>query len=1585
MTNNQMINDQSQSAIRIQRFLVYNLLLIAILVVGAYLRFTGMDWDERQWIHPDEGHMRIITSAIRTPDSLSLYFDTHNSPLNCRNNGQQYSYGTLPLFLTRMTAEWLDSSCGKDSQRVEGKLSTTVANLLLASPGTLCHPGTFTGSGSALVGRMLSCLADLGTILLVCLIARRLYGGDVGLLAAALYALTAFSIQQTHFFTVESATCFFTTLTVYFSVRAGQSGSWFNFGMAGLATGFAAACKISGAFVSPCVALAAMWWWLHSKKSRAPKPSSFSPFLAVIIPLIIAGLLALVAFRIGQPYAFEGPGFFDVKPSPEWFGRLSQIRLEQSGEIDMPSGRQWTDRSPILFPWINMVVWGMGLPLGLAAWAGWALVGYELFRGKKGKYAHLILWVWVTLMFLYQGSGWVKSMRYLLSLYPLLVIMASYLLVRLCRASAKHVRYVGLGTASIVVIGTVLWTSAFFSIYLRTNTRVAASRWIFDNVPTGVTVANEHWDWGVPLRVDGHDPFGGMYSGIEMQHYHEDTPEKRAQLYDWLNRADYIFTASNRLYASIPRLPLRYPLTIEYYRALFAGELGFKLAADFTSRPAIGPFQFPDQENPFPLMETGYVHQTNPIKVNLPPAEEAFSVYDHPRVLIFCKTDAYSRELVESVLGKIDLTQVIQGFSPRQTVASMSPSLDIEKAVPNVNLGTSRGKLIPIGPALLVWWFLITALGWLALPLAAGVFKNFPDGGWALSRAMGLLLFSWLAFVLVSKTSLPFYQSSLWGLLAGLAAVSAVVTFINRKAAALWLKPRLRTMLWTEAVFAGAFLFFALIKFFNPHIHDIMGPGYFGGGEPLGITYLSAVTRCSDFPVFDPWLAGASSSYYYFGYVIAGVMTKLSGAEPAVTYNLSLAMFFSLTVLTAWGLGLALTGKKRFALVAGIAVTAFGSMWTAPYISQWIADHVNNLWQIPLEFFGAMFSRSFIWDPTRFPGLVSGAIYEFPFFSYLYSDLHPHNMVLPFSMVLLSLFLAPFLSAKKGLAAFGESKLNLGLWIFLTALFLDSQYAINTWSWPVFLWVGLVCMPLAGWAGRQGDWKDRFIAGCWGLLLFVTVFALGYLILMQPFREHFFQAGGDRLHLLSLADRKMPFYQTIAFYFFGLMGLAALTGLRLKSWWTSPDQSSDGRKLSVRGWKCLLEIILDRDQGRIWAIALWVAVIMLFMAMAATGVWRGQVLWFAAACAVVCAGCFSMQRAMDGREAFVWALAFATFAMVTGSEIWYVNDRTNTVFKFWFNGWIFFGLIFAYGFWRAELAGRIVEEQTSMSISAQSRETEKKALTGFPWRCFVVPAVGVPAFVSLFVFAELDQTLGNSDNFAFSAAWLGVLLLLSMAAAFVPTNWARPAWRGLFTALLIFGMLYPLGATWARISITSRFYDHYRGNTGLIDAVKQSPGLTGPTLDGLEFLRAAKPRRLDKMSRDYDKHDAVIIDWLNKNADLTEVVLEAPGVEIYKGLTRISIYTGLPTLLGWKYQVGQQLGNRAGNQLSVRQRAADRIYRSRSAKTARRLLDQYKVRWIVVGGIEQRVYAEKGLTKFADFCEAVTTSGDSVLYRYPGG
>ena len=626
--------------------------LLAILLVGGYLRFTNLNWDEGEWIHPDEAHMQQTLAAIRMPDRFSLYFDTHNSSLNVRNSGKTYSYGTLPLFLTRMTAEWLNHACDEPPDR----LGRAIASLLIGFKIARCSPGTFTSIYSALVGRAFSALADLGTLCLIYLIGRRLYDRATGLLAAGLWALTVLSIQQAHFFTVDSMMCFFTTLVAYFSARASQSESWFDFGLAGLATGLAAACKINAALAALLVVLAAV-----SRIISADHASRLTPHAlgSLFLRLCLAGLLSLIAFRIAQPYAFEGPGFFGVRFSPGWLNRLYQIRVVQSGVLDMPSGRQWAHRAPILFSWGNMVIWGMGLPLGLSAWIGWAVAGIELFRGR---FVHLILWGWATVMFLYMSCRWVKSVRYILFLCPMFVLLAAYLLVRICCASSRWRRRAGFAIVALVVAGTLFWAGAFFSIYLRSHTRLVASRWIYANIPIGSTLGQEHWDWSPPLKMDGYDP-SEMYNELEMQFYDEDKPNKLMQLYNWLDQVDYIIIGSNRLYASIPRLPTRHPLTTEYYRALFAGELGFDLAADFTSFPALGPFQFPDQESPFPLIEADYAYrQDAPIEVHLPPAEEPFSVYDHPRVLIFRKTEDYALRRVVEILGKIDVEHAQHGL-----------------------------------------------------------------------------------------------------------------------------------------------------------------------------------------------------------------------------------------------------------------------------------------------------------------------------------------------------------------------------------------------------------------------------------------------------------------------------------------------------------------------------------------------------------------------------------------------------------------------------------------------------------------------------------------------------------------------------------------------------------------------------------------------------------------------------------------------------------------------------------------------------------------------------------------------------------
>ena len=142
--------------------------MILLLVLGAYFRFVGINWGENTFMHPDERFLVWVTADIAPAQNLSEYFDTAQSTLNPNNRGHGfYVYGTLPIFLARY-----------------------LVNSIFPAPGW---------EQITLVGRTLSALADLLTVLLIFGVAARLYNRRVALLASAFYALAVLPIQLSHF------------------------------------------------------------------------------------------------------------------------------------------------------------------------------------------------------------------------------------------------------------------------------------------------------------------------------------------------------------------------------------------------------------------------------------------------------------------------------------------------------------------------------------------------------------------------------------------------------------------------------------------------------------------------------------------------------------------------------------------------------------------------------------------------------------------------------------------------------------------------------------------------------------------------------------------------------------------------------------------------------------------------------------------------------------------------------------------------------------------------------------------------------------------------------------------------------------------------------------------------------------------------------------------------------------------------------------------------------------------------------------------------------------------------------------------
>jgi hypothetical protein len=188
---------------------------------------------------------------------------------------------------------------------------------------------------------------------------------------------------------------------------------------------------------------------------------------------------------------------------------------------------------------------------------------------------------------------------------------------------------------------------------------------IFRNV-----LANESWDEGLPVPFDGLDPFGQLYRGLTMEVRWPDDEHKREVLLDTMQQADYLIVPSQRSIWATCRIPNTYPMTMNYYRALFDGSLGFEKVASFSAPFKVGPLWVSDVGGTLAWNKIPALPLFNH---NILAAEEAFSVYDHPPVWIFKKRANFNLQQAANILNRTDLTQVVVQ-SPRNADGDWCPA-----------------------------------------------------------------------------------------------------------------------------------------------------------------------------------------------------------------------------------------------------------------------------------------------------------------------------------------------------------------------------------------------------------------------------------------------------------------------------------------------------------------------------------------------------------------------------------------------------------------------------------------------------------------------------------------------------------------------------------------------------------------------------------------------------------------------------------------------------------------------------------------------------------------------------------------------
>ncbi len=967
------------------------ILFFLILLAGAYFRFVGLNWDEKNHLHPDERFLTMVETAISPVSGWREYFNTDKSSLNPHNRGFGfYVYGTLPLFIVRYAADWTG----------------------MAGYDKVC-----------LLGRGISASLDLLSLVPVYLIAARLYRRRTGLLAMAFAALAVLQIQLSHFFIVDTFANFFLYFAIYLAVLATGVSSQPRLlltviGFAVMA-GLAMASKIN-AF--PVVFLLPAAFALRTQKLLLRQAVGY---------LILAGIVCFLTFRTGQPYAFQGPGFYDIRPNPKWISNLNELRRQTGGQVETPPALQWMDR-PVWFSGKNLILWGLGIPLGLTAGAGFLWMAGRIFKGEWRK--HLLVWGWVGVFFIWQSLAPNSTLRYQMPIYPALAILAAWLIIRLHDNPKPNFKWAGLLLGLVVLTGTFLWAFAFTRIYTRPVTRLQASEWMFANLAPGTTIAVESsWDDSVPMSIGGRNP-SKIYKFENFEMYWPDNKDKLERFLLILNKADIIAISSNRQWASITRLPWRFPLTTAFYQHLIGGleyrdipacflhavpgktkgDLGFDLIATFESSPNIGSWQINDQA-----------------------AEEAFTVYDHPKVLIFKKNGDYNPDAVRKILSAADLSQVRKNKNDlllpesRRTLQGASGTWS---EIFNSNACYNRRPFL----AAVLWYLTLFFTGLLAWPLLRLVMPGLSDGGYPIARTAGMLFVSYLVW-LAGSLNLPFNSLTITAAVVLLIVASGIALFFRTG------RPFLpfTYYLGVESLFLVFFAACLMIRWANP---DLWHP-YHGGEKPMDFAYFNAVLKSSAFPPYDPWFAGGYINYYYFGFVFIGVFVKWLGIVPAVAYNLAVPTLFALTAMGALCLGWNLSDRRKkyrpwlIGIAAAVGLVLLGNLGTVKMIVQGILPWPDTF--------------NWCWFPSRIippgPG-EPGPITEFPFFTFLFGDLHAHMIDLPITLLALAWAVSTALYKKPW------THPRLLIAVAAGALIVGALRVTNTWDFPVYVLLGSLAL-----------------------------------------------------------------------------------------------------------------------------------------------------------------------------------------------------------------------------------------------------------------------------------------------------------------------------------------------------------------------------------------------------------------------------------------------------------------------------------------------------------------------------------------------
>lgn len=640
------------------------------------------------------------------------------------------------------------------------------------------------------------------------------------------------------------------------------------------------------------------------------------------------------------------------------------------------------------------------------------------------------------------------------------------------------------------------------------------------------------------------------------------------------------------------------------------------------------------------------------------------------------------------------------------------------------------------------FWLILMGIGIAGLPLAYRMFAKLPDRGYAFSKMTGLVMTTF-TFWLISSYGLT--SNSVGGIIFGLILFLAVSIWLYQQTdQGLWahIKANWQYVLTAELLFTILFFVWAWVRAQNPTIS--------GTEKPMEFAFLNAVTTSPSYPPLDPWLSGFAISYYYMGYIMMSIVGRLAAVQMSITFNLTVAWLVAGSGIGAFGLvynltalitkdegGLSQSIRRNaiiLGLVAAIAIPLAGN-------NQMLLETLHGNGIGSEGFWGWLDVRDIDGPATENPrfkngdGSLNGSwwwwrssrvieeynlsgsaglepIAEFPGFSFVLGDIHPHVLAMPYIFLIISLALTWYLDDRpwreadeEGIAPwlqslyqnFGAEKLLIG------AILLGGLAFTNTWDLPIHLFVVLSAFALNRWR-RKGQFDvhifNEVVIVAIALIVLVLVIYYPFFsglnsqagapyilpMLVQPTRvAHLLvifgtpllvictllimlvgqQAGNGVLRPAIIVGAGLPIFLLI----FSLVLAATIAGSEIGQGFYGGIINELGLLLPPRSG--------PSDLG--WGLAFVGQLLPTYLLMRGSyigvtlllGLILGVIVWLWTA---------QLNRPnlqSNSLLPFVLLLAFTATLLTLGPEYVYLKDnfgqRINTIFKFYYQAWILFG------------------------------------------------------------------------------------------------------------------------------------------------------------------------------------------------------------------------------------------------------------------------------------------------------------------------